>query len=96
MDIQYEQHVLSVEHVSFVPVVLSSTNGMFKCVSALNKRIASMQSAKTNKLYNKIIANIRCHISFSLLRSSVMCLLHGAKRFSTHATHLHVLQWRLQ
>ena len=38
-----------------------------------------MQSAKTSEPYCKIIASIRCRISFVLLRSSVMCL-RGARR----------------
>ena len=75
----YEQRVLNVEHASFIPVVLSSTGGMSKCASALYKRIASMQSSKTNEPYNKIIASIHCRISFALLRSSIMCL-RGARR----------------
>ena len=73
------ERVLNVEHASFVPVVLSSTGGMSKCASILYKRIASMLSSKTKEPYNKIIASIRCRISFSLLRSSIMCL-RGARR----------------
>ena len=77
----YEQRLLNVEYASFVPVVLFSTGGMSKCVSGLYKRIPSMQSAKTNKPYNKIIASIFCCISFALLRSSVMCLRHARRVF---------------
>ena len=63
----YEQRVLNIEHASFVPVVLSSIGGISK------------KSYKTNVPYNKIIASIRCLISFALLRSSIMCL-RGARR----------------
>ena len=75
----YEQRVLNVEHASFVPVVLSSTGGVYKCASALYKRVASVQSSKTNEPNNKIIASVHCRISFALLRPSVICL-RGERR----------------
>ena len=57
------ERVLNIKHASFVLVVLSSTDGMSNCASARYKRIASVQSSKTNEPYNKIIVSIRCRIS---------------------------------
>ena len=42
------------------------------------KRLASLIAAKQQQDYNKTIAWIRCLLSFSLVRSSVMCL-RGAR-----------------
>ena len=73
--------MLNVKHASLVPVVLSSTGGMSECEPALFKRIASMQSTKTNGPHNKSLLEINCHVSFSLLRLSVMCLNDARRVF---------------
>ena len=38
------------------------------------KRIASLASVKKNTPYSKMINWIRCRLSFSLLRSSLLCI----------------------
>ena len=38
------------------------------------KKLASMIATKYNKTYNMTLNWLRCRISFSLLRSAVMCL----------------------
>ena len=70
----YDQRVQEVEHGSFTPLVFSTSGGMGKCASVTYKRLASLLSTKQDQLYGATIAWIRCCLSFSLLRSSIMCL----------------------
>ena len=51
---------------------------MGKCAFVTYKRLASLLSTKQEQLYGATIARIRCCLSFSLLRSSIMCL-RGAR-----------------
>ena len=74
----YEQRIHEVEHVLFVPAVFAATGGMSKCCTALYKRIASLISAKSTEPYSMVMAQIRCRLSFALLRASVVCL-RGAR-----------------
>ena len=74
----YEQRVREVEHGSFTPLVFSASGGMAPAATATFKRLASLISEKQQQDYNKTIAWIRCLLSFSLVRSSVMCL-RGAR-----------------
>ena len=59
--------------------------GMSRCATASYKRIASLLAEKTADPYSDVRANLRCRMSFALLRASVMCL-RGAR--STYTVHL--------
>ena len=74
----YEQRVREVEHGSFTPLVFSASGGMAPAATITFKRLASLLADKRQQDYNKTIAWIRCQLSFSLVRSSVMCL-RGAR-----------------
>ena len=74
----YEQRVREVEHGSFTPLVFSASGGMAPAATTTFKRLASLLAEKRQQDYNKTIAWIRCQLSFSLVRSSVMCL-RGAR-----------------
>ena len=76
----YDQRVREVEHGSFTPLVFTtwSSGGMEKCASVTYKRFASLLSTKQEQNYGATIAWVRCCLSFSLLRSSIMCL-RGAR-----------------
>ena len=52
--------------------------GMAPAATITFKRLASLLAEKRQQEYNKTIAWIRCQLSFSLVRSSVMCL-RGAR-----------------
>ena len=87
----YEQRVRNIEHASFVPAVLSTTGGMSRRATAFYKRIASLLAAeKTAELYSNVMANLRCRLSFALLRASVMCL-RGARSTLAQLTSLLIL-----
>jgi len=52
----------------------SASGGMAPAATTTFKRLASLISNKQQQDYNKTITWIRCLLSFSLVRSSVMCL----------------------
>ena len=70
----YERRILEVEHASFTPLIFSATGGLGREATAVYKRIAAQLSAKWGHSYSSTMAWIRCHLSFSLLRSSIMPL----------------------
>ena len=78
----YDQRIREVEHGSFSPLVFSTAGGMGPTASVVYKRIASMLSQKYDQAYSKTLHWIRCKLSYSLLRSAIMCL-RGA-RLSIH------------
>jgi len=70
----YEQRVREVERVSFTTLVFSALGGMSKPTEITYKRLASLLATRRNQQYNVVISFIRCRLSFSLLRSAIMCL----------------------
>ena len=83
----YERRVREVEHSSFTPLVFSLTGGLGPAASAFYKCLASQLSDKWKQPYSSTIGWLRCRISFSLLRSSIMCL-RGARSSHTYNSHL--------
>ena len=83
----YEQRIREVEHSSFTPLVFSLTGGLGPAATAFYKRLASQLSDEWNQSYSSTIGWLRCRISFSLLRSSIMCL-RGARSCNTFNSHL--------
>ena len=82
----YDQRVREIEHGSFSPLVFSTTGGMGPTATIVYKRLASMITKKHNKTYSKTIHWLRCRLSFSLLRSAIMCL--RGSRSSLHHPEL--------
>ena len=78
----YDQRIREVERGSFSPLVFSTSGGMGPTANVVYKRIASMIAEKHKKTYSKTLHWIRCKLSYSLLRSAVMCL--RGERSSTH------------
>ena len=81
----YEQRVREVEHGSFIPLVFSASGGMAPAATTTFKRLTSLTSNKQQQDHNKTIEYtwIRCLLSFSLVRSSEMCL-RGARSSYHH------------
>ena len=75
---QYEERVRNVEHGTFTPLVFSAAGGMGPITTTFYKRLASLLSEKLHQSYNQTILWLRCSLSFSLLRSVIMCL-RGAR-----------------
>ena len=79
----YEERVRNVEQVSFVPVVISASGGMGKAASPLYARVAALVAAKKSEQYCHVMAYVRCKLSFSLLKSCIMCL-RGCRQLFGH------------
>jgi len=79
----YEQRIREVEHASFTPLVMSLTGGLGPAATTTYKHLASLLSAKWNQSYGSVMAWLRCRLSFSLLRSSIMCI-RGARSSQGH------------
>ena len=71
---EYEERIREIEHGYFSPLVFSTVGGMGPIATTVYKRIASL------------IADKRCKLSFSLLRSAIMCL-RGTRSFHSHSQH---------
>ena len=85
----YNQRVREIEHGSFSPLVFSATGGMGTVASVVYKRLAAMIATKYAKSYSLTMQWIRCRISFSLLRSAIMCL-RGSRSSRHHPDHHHI------
>ena len=69
----YDERVREIEHGSFSPLVFSTTGGMGTTATVVYKRLASLIADKQNKPYSRTVHWLRCRLSFSLLRSAIMC-----------------------
>ena len=90
----YEQRVREVEKGSFTPLVFTTSGGMGKAAKVTYKRLASLLSVKREQPYSLVMGWLRCRLSFSLLRSAVMCI-RGSRSHKGHVpfadTHLELV-----
>ena len=70
----YEQCVRDIEQGSLTPLVFSALGGVNRPTEVTNKRFASLLATKRDQHYNIVVSFLRCRLSFSLLRSAIMCL----------------------
>ncbi len=80
---EYDQRVREIEHSTFTPLVLSVSGGMGRSATTFYKRLAGMICEKKDTSYSKTIGLIRCKLSFSLLRSTIMAI-RGARSSIKH------------
>ena len=71
---QYEQRVREVDNSSFCPLVFSSSGGAGPAATVFLKRLAPRLSQVRVIPYSVMMGWLRCHLSFSLLRSSILCI----------------------
>ena len=67
---QYEERVLHVEHASFTPLVFTIAGGMGKAAQKCFSRLAESRGQPKSI----VTAWMRCRLSFSLLRSAILCI----------------------
>lgn len=79
----YEERVREVEHGTFSPLVFSTSGGMGPIATVVYRRIASLIAEKQQQPYSRTLFWLRCKLSFSLLRSAIMCL-RGARSSLHH------------
>ena len=86
--------VREIENGSFTPLVFSTSGGMGKAAKITYKRLASLLSIKREQPYSLVMGWLRCRLSFSLLRSAVMCL-RGSRSKKGHVplsdTHIELV-----
>ena len=83
----YEQHIQEIEFGSFSPLVFSTTGGLGSTATVVFKRLASLIADKQEQPYSKTLFRLCCKVSFSLLRSAIMCL-HGSRSSYHRPQHL--------
>jgi len=70
----YEERIINIEHASFTPLVFSVTGGMSTGTLKTYSRLAEMLADKRGQPRSVVTAWMRCRLSFSLLRSAILCL----------------------
>ena len=71
---KYNERVLEVEHGSFTPLIFTCLGGMSVECNRFYKRLAEILSEKRDTPYNDTINWIKTKISFSLLRTTILCI----------------------
>ena len=71
---QYGQRIREVEHGVFTPLVFSTTGGMGREAMTFYKRLADMLTQKRQQPYSTVIGWLRCRLSFTSIRASIMCI----------------------
>ena len=85
----YEERIREIEHYSFTPLAFSATGGMAPVATVMYKRLASLLAEKCHQDYSKTITWIRTNLSFSLLKSAVMCLRGARSSFNRPARKMY-------
>ena len=70
----YGKRVTEIEQATFTPLVFTTTGGMGEECLKYHSRLAELITNKKGEVYSHIISWIRAKISFSILRSSLLCL----------------------
>ena len=70
----YEQRIREVEHALFTPLVMSATGGLAKEATNFYKRLAPRLADKWDQPYNRTMNWLRYTLSYSLLRSAILCI----------------------
>jgi hypothetical protein len=79
----YAQRINDIEQSSFIPLVFSLSGGFGKEATQFYKHLASLLSTKWEQPYSTTLGWLRCCLSFSLLRSSILCI-RGHRSSKSH------------
>ena len=70
----YEERVREIKHGFFAPLVFSISGSMGPITTTVYKRMASLVAEKHHHPYRSTLFRLSCKLSFSLLRSAIMCI----------------------
>ena len=70
----YEQRMREIEHSTFTFLIFSLTGGLGPAATIFLKCLASLLATKWDQNYSAPMGWLCCRLSFSLLRSSIMCI----------------------
>ena len=71
---EYDERIREVEHGTFTPLVFTSSGGMAPLAIKFYSTLAQQLAEKRQQPSSCITAWLRCRLSFSLLRSAILCL----------------------
>ena len=71
---EYSERVINIEQGSFTPLVFTTSGGMGPQAKIFYARIAELMAEKKQEPQSYFTAWMRCRLSFSLLRSALLCL----------------------
>ena len=80
----YSERIQHVDHGTFTPLVFTTSGGMGSKAKCFYSRLADLIAEKKNQPRSHVVAWMRCRLSFSLLRSALLCL--RGTRHSTPST----------
>ena len=83
----YEQRIREIEFGSLSPIVFSSTGRLGSTATVIFKKLASLIADKQEQPYSKKLFWLHCKVSFSLLRSAIICLC-GSRSTNHRPQHL--------
>ena len=81
---QYASRILEVEQATFTPLVFSTTGGMAAECKRYHSRLAELLAPKKWESYATTMSWIRAKLSFTLLRSALLCLRGSRAKRSIH------------
>ena len=78
----YQQRMIQVEHASITHLVFSASGGMGKAAQVFYRRLAGLLAERWKEAYPHVMGLLRTTLSFSLLRSAILCLRGSRQRKS--------------
>ena len=79
----YNERINQVEHSSFTPLVFSCYGGMSHECQHFYRRLAAKIAEKRNDSYDNVINFLRTKLSFSLIKSMILCV-RGSRMVKQH------------
>ncbi|KAG0718112.1 hypothetical protein GWK47_053125 [Chionoecetes opilio] len=70
----YGERIQHVDQGSFTPLVFTTSGGMGPHAKCFYSRLADVMAEKKHQPRSHVVAWMRCRLSFSLLRSALLCL----------------------
>ena len=83
----YGERIQHVDHGTFTPLVFTTSGGMGSKAKCFYSRLADLMAEKKHQPRSHVVAWMRCRLSFSLLRSSLLCL-RGTRRSTPTTTDI--------
>ena len=71
---KYAERILQIEQGTFTPLIFTTTGGMAPECQMFHSRLAELIATKKAEEYSKTMNWLRVKISFSLIRSALVCL----------------------
>ena len=87
---EYGDRILEIEQGSFTPLVFTTSGGLAPRALTFYSCLAQQLAEKRKQAKSCVVAWMRCRLSFSLLRSALLCL-RGTRKKPQATTHIREL-----